>query len=91
MSALVLYTPAGGDGTRILWPSSGPAHERWTFVAGAPLLIEELVGYVIGRLGADAYPWPYETTRAPRPIEYAGISLITARVIYRCPVSIGGT
>jgi hypothetical protein len=45
MSALVLYTPAGGDGAVIQWPPAGPPHERWTFVAGTPLEIDELIGY----------------------------------------------
>jgi hypothetical protein len=52
--------------------------------------LEWLIDYVIGRLRADAYSWPYETTRAPRLLEVAGVPLLSARVVYSCPVTGGG-
>lgn len=51
---------------------------------------EAMVAHIIGRLRADPYTWPYETTRAPRLLEVAGVPLLAARVVYACPVSIGG-
>jgi hypothetical protein len=82
MSALVLYTPAGGDGTRMLWPPSGPEHERWTFVAGTPLAIDELIGYGDASItfedgrafpqhtpaGSSFYHCVYEDGPYPRPV-----------------------
>lgn len=53
--------------------------------------LERLATHAIRRLSADAYPWPHETTRAPRMLEVAGIPLLVARVIYACPISIGGS
>ena len=53
--------------------------------------LEALVAHTINRLGADAYAWPHETTRAPRQLEVAGIPLLSARVIYACPTTMRGT
>jgi hypothetical protein len=52
--------------------------------------LEGLVSYVIGRLRQDSYTWPHETTRSPRLFEVGGIPLLAARVIYSCPVTVGG-
>jgi hypothetical protein len=53
--------------------------------------LESLVALVIGRLRADGYPWPHETTQAPRMVEIGGVPLLTARVIYVAPVTVGGS
>ena len=52
--------------------------------------LEGLINYVIGRMRADPYTWPHESTRAPRQLEIGGVPLLAARVIYRSPVAIGG-
>lgn len=53
--------------------------------------LEGLVSYVAGRLRSDGYSWPFETTRAPRLFEIGGVPLLSARLIYACPVTLGGT
>jgi hypothetical protein len=52
--------------------------------------LEELVTYTIGRLHADAYPWPQASSQAPRVFEIGGVPYLGARLIYRVPVQIGG-
>ena len=52
--------------------------------------LEGLVGYVTDRLRADSYPWPHDSTRAPRQFEVGGVPLLSARIVYRSPVAIGG-
>ena len=45
MAAKIVYTNKGSDGSTLVWPTSGPPRERWTFTAGTPLTIPELIGY----------------------------------------------
>jgi hypothetical protein len=52
--------------------------------------LEALIDHVSARLQADAYSWPYETARAPRLLEVARVPLLATRLIFSCPVSIGG-
>lgn len=52
--------------------------------------LEALMAHVVNRLGADAYPWPHESARAPGQLEVAGIPLLSARHIYACPVTLKG-
>jgi hypothetical protein len=50
--------------------------------------LEQLVPYVIGRMQADSYTWPVQSTSAPRLLTFANIPLLAARVIYRIPVTL---
>ena len=52
--------------------------------------LESLIGYAVARLRADGYSWPHETTRAPRLYEIGGVPLLAARLVYSCPVTLGG-
>jgi hypothetical protein len=83
MSALVLYTPSGGDGATILWPSEGPPDQRWNFAAGQLIPIAGLIGYGDGSItfedgrsfpqrtpqGSTFYHVPLEQTPYPRPVQ----------------------
>jgi hypothetical protein len=52
--------------------------------------LERLTDHVAARLRADRYTWPFATARAPRLLEVARIPLLVTRLIYACPVTIGG-
>jgi hypothetical protein len=50
--------------------------------------LEELAAYTLGRLAADAYPWPLASVGAPRVFTIGGIPYLAARIIYRVRVSL---
>jgi hypothetical protein len=50
--------------------------------------LEELVGYTVGRLQDDDYPWPAANVQAPRVFTINNLPLLGARVAYRVPVTI---
>jgi hypothetical protein len=52
--------------------------------------LEELIGFVIGRMAADDYPWPVASAQAPRWLEFGGVKLLGARVVYRLMVTTNG-
>lgn len=54
------------------------------------LTLETLLSYVIDRFRGDSFPWPHEATRRPVMVEYGGLPMLTARVIFNPFVTVGG-
>lgn len=52
--------------------------------------LEELVGFVVSRMVDDAYSWPVALVQAPRWIEFGGVKLLGARIVYRVQVTTNG-
>jgi hypothetical protein len=50
MAAKVLYTKKRTDPPTIVWPTSGPASEKYTFTDGTPQMVPHLIGYGDGTL-----------------------------------------
>jgi hypothetical protein len=65
MAAKVLYTQKGSDPATIIWPTSGPAAERFTFTSGTPQVIANLIGYGDGSI-------TYHDGRTFPPVTAAG-------------------
>lgn len=52
--------------------------------------LEELIGFVTQRLAADDYSWPTALVQAPRWLEFGGVKLLGARIVYRLKVTTNG-
>ena len=52
--------------------------------------LEELIGFVVNRMVADAYSWPVALVQAPRWMEFGGVKLLGARIVYRVQVTTNG-
>lgn len=52
--------------------------------------LEGLVNHVVTRMRDDGYTWPFEVGHAPRLVEYGGIPLLGAQVVFNAPVTVGG-
>jgi hypothetical protein len=50
--------------------------------------LEQLVGYVVDRLKADAYTWPLEAVTGPRVFDLGGLPYLGARVTYVVPITV---
>jgi len=53
--------------------------------------LERLASYVIGRLQADRYVWPFNGSQAPRQTEIANVPLLMCRLNYLVRVTIERT
>lgn len=49
--------------------------------------LEQLVGYTLARLQADAYPWPVANVAAPRRFDHGAIQYLGALITFRVPVT----
>jgi len=52
--------------------------------------LEELVGFAVGRMQADDYAWPMAAVGAPRWMEFGGVKLLGARIVYRVQITTNG-
>ena len=50
--------------------------------------LEQLVGYIVDRLKADAYTWPLEAVTGPRVFDLGGLPYLGARVTYLVPITV---
>ena len=50
-------------------------------------LLEELVGYVAGRMHSDGYGWGLPTVTAPRQEPIGGVNYLAAAITYRVAVT----